>query len=74
MQNKVFTVSEQGDDFVRAFYENRGEIYPFHFRAEVEIRLSKSGCEENIKIVNTGERNCRCAEQRERSHGAAARS
>ena len=74
MQNKVFTVSEQGDDFVRAFYENRGEIYPFHFRAEVEIRRSESDCEENIKIVNTGERNCRCAEQRERSHGAAARS
>lgn len=57
LHHSAFKVTGQGGDFVCGFYENKGEIYPFPFIAEVEIRLYEDRCEETIRISNTGNGN-----------------
>lgn len=57
LHHSAFTVTEQGTDHVCGFYENKGEIYPFPFKAEVTVCLHENGCEETIRIQNTGNGN-----------------
>lgn len=54
LHRSAFTVTEQGSDHVCGIYENKGEIYPFDFKVEVAVRLFDDGCEETVKLINTG--------------------
>ena len=57
LHSAVFTVTEQKENFASGVYENRGEIFPFPFRIQVDCILDEDGCRQVFTIENTGSGN-----------------
>lgn len=51
-----FTVLERTEASVIGIYENRGEIYPFPFRAQMTYSLNSNGYAQEFRFINTGDR------------------
>lgn len=51
-----FVVTEQTETAVKAYLENKGEIFPFFFRICVEFALQKDGYDQKFTIENIGDR------------------
>ena len=57
LRNSAFTVEEQTENSVRGSFDNRGEIYPFPYRATEECLLDDHGYHQRVTIENTGSTN-----------------
>ena len=51
-----FTITEQTESAVCAYLDNKGEIFPFPFRAGVKFTLDESGYKQEFTIENTGDK------------------
>lgn len=56
LHSSAFTVTSCTQGSAEGEYTNRGEIFPFPFRAQVSISLGDDGCRESITVTNTGEK------------------
>ena len=56
VHSRAFTLTGAQPDSVSAFYENRGETFPFPYRLEVYFRLSEAGYAQTFAFTNTGNR------------------
>lgn len=55
LNRTAFTVDELTESGVKAHYENKGELFPFPFRMEIEAWLDEEGYHQQFSVTNTGE-------------------